>query len=109
MCGIRAGYDEIDIVGADHSWTRTLTVGDDNRVYSVQPHYYDKDRQPDVAPFAGHIDDILESFMIAFRSYHTVRRYADHIGVRITNATPGSFIDAFERRELRYEKTAELY
>ena len=100
MCGIRAGYEQIDIVGAAHTWTRTLTVGNDNRVYSVQPHYYDKDKHTDVAPFAGHIDDILESFMIAFRSYHTLRRYADHVGVSIYNATPGSFIDAFERREL---------
>lgn len=109
MCGIRAGYDEIAIVGADHTWTRTLTVGTDNRVYSVQPHFYDKDKRADVAPFAGHIDDILESFMIAFRSYHTVRRYADRIGVRITNATPDSFIDAFERSELKSSSTFKAH
>lgn len=97
MCGLRAGYDEIEIVGADHSWTRTLTVADNNRVYSVRPHYYDNGGESIEKPFAGHIDDVLESFMIAFRSYHTVRRYADSRGVRIVNSTPGSFIDAFER------------
>ena len=50
--------------------------------------------------FRSHLHDILLSFHIAFRAYFDVEDYARHRGIKIYNATPGSFIDAFERREL---------
>ena len=37
---------------------------------------------------------------IAFRSYHRIENYARVKGVTIYNVTPGSYIDAFERRRL---------
>ena len=49
--------------------------------------------------YAGlHLHDVLGSMTIAFRSYWAVKAYAESIGVKIINATPGSMIDAFERR-----------
>ena len=104
MEGIREGYDEIWIVGADHTWPHTLYVDDRNRVVTVQPHFYEenpKELDRIAEAYAGvHIHDVLGSMSVAFRSYHAIRRYADKVGVKIWNATPGSLIDAFERKKL---------
>lgn len=101
MAGLRMGYRTIVITGADHTWTRTLSVDDDNRVVSIQPHFY-RDNAKEEARVASvykdvRLHDVLGSMAIAFHSYHAIADYAARRGVRILNATPGSFIDAFPR------------
>lgn len=103
MSGIWMGYGNLYIVGADHSWMRTLSVDSHNRVVSVQPHFY-KDNQAEYERVAAVYDnvrlhEIIHSFYVAFKAYHDIERYARSRGIRIVNATPGSFIDAFERFE----------
>lgn len=104
MTGLREGYKTIYLCGADHTWSRTLGVDEQNRVVSVQPHFYkdEKSEQKRVnTEYAGyHLHDILRSLYIAFRSYHQIAPYAARRGARILNATPGSMIDAFPRTEL---------
>lgn len=104
MLGIWLGYKEIYLLGADHSWLKTLSVNDCNEVVSIQPHFYKEDEKEIKRvreEYVRHpLHEVLESMMIAFRSYHRIRRYADSRGVRILNATPGSMIDAFERASL---------
>lgn len=104
MIGLGLGYNEIYLAGADHSWLRTISVNDANEVVSVQPHFYKEEAGEQARVVSEYRDyrlhDILDSFRIAFRSYHAIRRYADRIGARVYNATAGSFIDAFERRQL---------
>lgn len=101
MMAIRANFRKIILVGADHSWSRTLRVDENNRVVSVQPHFYaddSKERERVDNEYAGyHLHDILRSLTIAFSSYFTIKDYADSKGIAILNATPGSFIDAFPR------------
>lgn len=105
MIALREGYSDIYIVGADHTWSRDLWVDDKNRVISVQKHFYkdnDKEFERVAQEYAGyHLHDILNSLTIAFRSYHQIAVYAKKIGARITNCTPGSFIDAFPRSVLK--------
>lgn len=104
MEGIREGYREIFIVGADHTWPHTLYVDDRNRVVTVQPHFYEdnkKELDRVAEAYKGiHIHDVLGSMVVAFRSYHHIRRFADREGVSVYNATPGSLIDAFSRKSL---------
>lgn len=104
MCAIAAGFREIYLTGADHSWLQTISVTERNEVASVQPHFYkdsDKELARSTAEYRGYrLHDILRSFYVAFSGYHRLRRFADARGIRIINATPGSFIDAFERQEL---------
>lgn len=104
MVALREGYRDIRLIGADHSWSRTLWVDDENRVVSVQPHFYpddEKERQRVASEYAGyHLHDIYTSLAIAFRSYFDIAAYASALGAKITNATPGSFIDAFPRGPL---------
>lgn len=103
MLGIAMGYKEIIVTGADHSWMQTLSVTDDNEVVSIQPHFY-KDGEDEKARVRHdyrnyRLHQIVESFAVAFKSYHDIAAYAASRGVKIINATPGSFIDAFERKK----------
>lgn len=104
MIALKAGFNTVWLTGADHSWLRTIEVNEQNEVVSVQPHFYQDDKRElarSTAEYIGYrLHDILNSFTVAFRSYHQIARYASACGVHIYNATPGSFIDAFERRNL---------
>ena len=104
MTAIGIGYQNVYIVGADHSWMKTIDVNSDNEVVSVQPHFY-KEREEEKArvtnEYRGYrLHDIIASFYVAFKAYHDIRRYADSRGVTVYNSTPSSFIDAFPRRGL---------
>ena len=104
MIGIREGYRTIALVGADHSWSKTLWVTDNNRVVSVQPHFYkdnEKERERVESVYKDiRLHQIYESFAVAFRSYFAIEEFARKEGVQIWNCTPGSFIDAFPRKPL---------
>ena len=104
MIAIACGYRTIYIAGADHSCTRTLSVDDENNVVSIQPHFYKEDEKEvqrvNTEYMQYPLHQILYSFYVAFRSYHTIARYAGHLGVDIFNITPGSFIDAFPRKKV---------
>lgn len=101
MIGIWLGYTEIHLLGADHSWLKTLSVDGNNRVVSIQPHFYEEDAREQqriqTAYLGLPLHQVLESMQIAFRSYHRIRSFADRNGIHIINNTPGSFIDAFTR------------
>lgn len=104
MAGIQMGFRRIYITGADHSWMQTISVNDDNEVVSVQPHFYkDNDKELkriNTAYLHYPLHQIVHSFYVAFKAYHDIRAYADSRGIEIYNSTPGSFIDAFDRRPL---------
>ena len=104
MIGLWMGYKKIYLLGADHSWLKTLSVDDENRVVSIQPHFYTEDDREQQRIRKTYMNlplhSVLESFHIAFRSYHRIRHYADSCGAEVINATPGSFIDAFSRGSL---------
>lgn len=105
MTGIGMGYTDIFITGADHTWTATLAVDDQNHVLSRQPHYYKEDGKEEKRIRNEYhkypLHSILYSFYLAFKAYHTIADYATYRGINIYNATPGSMIDAFARRPLK--------
>lgn len=102
MIAIWLGYKEVLLFGADHSWMKTISVTDDNEVVSIQPHFYKDDASEEERvrhTYRGYrLHTIVESFAIAFKSYHIIEDYARRAGVRIVNMTPGSMIDAFGRK-----------
>lgn len=101
MVGVWMGYDEIILLGADHSWLADLAVTDQNKVVPNQSHYYQATEEEKVRVEKAYegvrLHQVLESMAVAMRSYHLIRRWAGRRGVRILNATPGSMIDAFPR------------
>ena len=104
MIGITLGYKTIFVCGADHSWMRDLHVTDNNEVVSGMNHFYkddNKEIQRSINEYRGYrLHQIIQSFYTAFLSYHKIRCFADNRGIKIFNATPGSYIDAFERKPL---------
>lgn len=104
MVALKLGFKRIFIVGADHTWSKSLEVDENNVVVSVQPHFY-KDNEAEHKRNAAvykniRLHQIYYSFYVAFSSYFAIERFARHIGADIYNATPGSFIDAFRRKPL---------
>lgn len=101
MLAIGEGFGRIYLAGADHSWSRTLYVTDENLVVNTAPHFYkdnEKETRRILSDYKGlHLHQILESMSIAFRSYFTILDYARRRGVEIVNITPDSFIDAFPK------------
>lgn len=104
MVSIWLKYKEIILVGADHSWMETLRVDDQNRIMAVQKHFYQDSAQEEcrvAEEYRGyHMYQIVNSMAVAFKSYIQIANYARRRGVKIYNATPGSYIDAFERIKL---------
>ncbi|MCC8114717.1 MAG: hypothetical protein LIP03_12170 [Bacteroidales bacterium] len=107
MSAIQMGCKQIWIVGADHSWLKTLWVDDANHVVSVQPHFYaddQKERQRIATEYEQYpLHQILGSMVVAFEAYHRIQRYASTHSISIINSTPDSYIDAFPR-EMKNEK-----
>ncbi len=103
MAGIWMGYKTIYVAGADHSWTRTLEVNDRNEVISVQPHFYEDNEHEHARVTAVYrnirLHEVIHSFYVAFKAYFEINSYALSADTAIYNITPGSFIDAFERRD----------
>lgn len=104
MLAIWQGYGKIYLAGADHTWSKTLWVDDENRVMTRLPHFYkDNDEERarlDTTYSRIHIHEVYRSLSIAFGSYFKIKEFADRNHVGIFNITPGSFIDAFPRLAL---------
>ena len=89
-------YKDILVFGAEHSWHKQLIVTDDNEVAMQDPHFYEKDTAYNKLDGCN-ISDIFTSMAEAFKSYTELNEYCITKGGKIRNATPGGFIDAFER------------
>ncbi len=105
ILAIRMSFEKIYIAGADHSWMKELFVADDNTVYLTQKHFYDEQTAtPDVMKMEGRgkrkMHEILIKFVRAFEGYHIIDKFARKNHIKILNITPGSMIDAFERKKL---------
>lgn len=104
MTAMAMGYSEIYLTGADHTWIQTLSVDENNRVVSIQPHFYKEDDEEIKRVRRTYVDiplhSVLDSLSMALKSYRDVDRFARSVGADIYNATPVSLIDAFRRRPL---------
>ena len=104
---INLGYNEILVFGAEHSWTKDLRVNDNNEVCTIKKHFFDS-KMNEFIPWKksnGNIFkmyEILTSLRNHFYGYHILEWYSKQMGVSIFNCTPGSFIDAFERKRLSF-------
>lgn len=99
---INLSFTKIFLLGADHSWLKEIHVNEQNEVLIDQKHFYDKeDSTPRPMLKKGQdkrrLHEVLIKFVYAFEGYFILERYAIHRKIKIINATPGSFIDAFER------------
>lgn len=102
---IRMGYKKLIIVGADHSWHEQLRVDEQNNVLLNQEHFYDKKESWETMKLkAGRsrfIHEVFHKWMLSFKGYIEIERFASKIGVKIYNSSEKSYIDGFERKEFK--------
>lgn len=100
------GYNEIELYGVEHSWTRDLYVSHDNGTCLVDTHFYNQDTKDEnnlnYFEKAGggrmKFHEVLQLYASYFPAYWELREIADRKGVHILNCCTNSFIDAFEKR-----------
>jgi len=103
---INSGFENLYVLGADHSWLPQITVNDKNEVLINQKHFYDegtstpKQMHKNEGQSNRHLHEVLEKFYYSFESYHLLEKYSKDKGCKIINLTKGSFIDAFERESI---------
>ena len=106
MISLNMNYKNISLFGADHSWLKEITVTEHNEVLINQKHFYDRDSsQPETLDKKGvgqrNLYELLYKFMQAFKGYAVIKEYAISKNAIILNATPNSYIDAFDRINLK--------
>ena len=79
------GYKEICILGADFS----EFIMKNGRV----EHFYDEEQTMDDNLRKG---DELRWFSLAYFHHYAIRKWADYHGLKIYNASPNSYLDAYE-------------
>lgn len=104
MCAIATGYTAIALLGAEHNWIRDIDVTADNEVVALQRHFYEdseEEKRRIAHVYKGvPLHSIIGSLAVALKSYHSIEAFAKEKGVGIYNCTPGSFIDAFRRKDI---------
>lgn len=101
-CSLNLGFDELYVLGAEHSWTKDIRVNELNQVCTIKEHFFEKNSE--LIPWQrsdGQIftmTEVLSALSHHFQAYELLNQYANQLGAKIFNSTPGSFIDAFERR-----------
>jgi hypothetical protein len=102
------GFKRIYVLGADHSWHEEICVGKDNVLYLKQKHCYDAEEDVPLEPVykpntneAFKMHELFAAWSRVFLGHLQVAEYARERGVEILNASSKTYIDAFERIDVR--------
>jgi len=99
-CNLR--YRNIYLLGAENSIFKEISVTDQNEVLLTQKHFYDTNNasaRPMDKLGKGNrkMHEVLQKFVYSFQGYWILQDYATRRHIKIFNATPNSFIDAFAK------------
>lgn len=100
MLAIYLKYEEIILIGCDHSWWAYSKEEIESGI-SI-PHYY-KENAKNVEYIANVIKDIgyqglQETIRVQKKEYEALRRIAAQNGIHVCNATPGGYLESFPRK-----------
>ncbi len=104
--GITFGYKEIGILGFSYR-SGKIYMREDGLYVDEYLHYYDDEQKTNIIPY----DQIMvegESFTLrrakraveSCKILHSLARYADDMGVEVTNYTPDNMVDVFKAGKL---------
>jgi len=104
FCAIKAGYDEIEIFGADFSYMFLIDVDQkSNEVIIKEEHFY-KTGEKEVLKVSAAADappttmyEFLDVQAKTFRSHELLNEYAKRKGISMSNRSSYSAIDAYPR------------
>ena len=105
---INMGFKNIYIFGADHTWHEQIKTDRNNVITVNHQHFHDKEKhqfpmyQLDGREF--HIHEVFRKLYLAFKGYFELNEYAKTKRVQIYNASKISYIDAFEKIEVKSGK-----
>lgn len=105
---LNMGYKNIYIAGADHSWHENIFVAEDNKLYLTNTRIFDG-KKSNIIPYTITADqkttykmhEIMSAYSKTFLGYHELNSYAKYLGNNIINVSEKSYIDAFERKQLK--------
>lgn len=105
VISLNLGYKITYLLGADHSWMKDMWVSDNNEVLLTQKHFYDEGSakplpMTKLGKGSRKMHEVLIKFVHAFKAYFTLEAYSRSRDLKIINATPDSYIDAFARLSL---------
>lgn len=100
---ILEGYSEIELYGVDTNQFKDLSVDENNFVYIDDKHFYgnklssrvigDENGEPiKIHVFLGTIAGML-------KSHYILSQFAEYMGAKIYNCSPGSMIDVYPRKK----------
>lgn len=101
------GYKEIELYGADHNMFLDLAVNENNELCSMDAHFYEHGK-PKMHVLKNsnsstdkvyRVHEFLYVVYVMFKSHDLLRQFADYMGAKVLNCTPGSMIDSYERKK----------
>jgi hypothetical protein len=103
MLAIYLKYEEIILIGCDHSWWGYSEVEIEQGV--IPPHYYNENEE-DIEFVVNSFKSLgyqrlQETIQIQKKEYAALRSIAEQNGLRVYNATPGGYLESFIR--VRYK------
>lgn len=98
MLSVYSEYKIITLMGADNNWLSQVWIDEENNVRSSDTHFYPEGHKKDVRNHSMKLHQFLLSQYFCFKSYADISQYASGRNVKIFNANPHSFIDAFEKK-----------
>jgi len=98
-------YENIYLIGVEHSWLQNLRVNQDNEVQIKQEHFYDQQKaqykpMKKMGSGSRKLFEILDKLYLTFKGYFEIKKYVSTKNTRIYNLTTNSFIDAFEKFDI---------
>lgn len=102
---INAGFKEIYLIGVDNNFHLNMIIDENNVLQHIDNHFYKIDKPTIPQLHANGTPVRMHEFFLslhkAFYAHHRLQEYALYKGVNIFNATKGSFIDAYPRKEIK--------
>ena len=105
---LQLGYRTVYVLGADHSWHEDVVVDRSNRVCLRDRHFYDTG-ETKLIPFFKDPNETTtftmhETYRVLgkmFKGYFFISDYARYLNAKIYNASDKTYIDAFDRYDLK--------
>jgi hypothetical protein len=102
---INLGFDNVFLIGVDNNFHMNMLVDENNDLQFKDDHFYKVNKKTTPQLHANGTPVKMHEFFLslhkAFYAHHRLQQYAQFMGVQVYNATKGSFIDAYPRKEIQ--------
>ncbi|MFN3404422.1 MAG: hypothetical protein ACK40G_10040 [Cytophagaceae bacterium] len=104
---VNSGYKKVYLIGADHTIGKNIFVNENNELCMIHEHFYSDGKKtitpaynPNVSKKRLNIAEFYQLCVKTFTTYYILEEYAKGKNAKIYNLSEGSYIDAFERKNI---------